>query len=86
MYVSITKKLHLSYYKLVINFYLPVEEVKKMPSWHLTSIPPAHICNIVFTKELHSHDSEDKNDDTKDKDEVGQGRYCFSHYCQNVIE
>ena len=63
-----------------------MEKVKEMPSWHDTAFPATHIGNIIFSKELHSHDSKDKDDNTENKDEVGERGYCLRHDYQDIIE
>ena len=64
----------------------PVKEVLEMPSGSNTAIPLADILRVGCTKQLHSHHSEDEDDDTEDHNQVRDGGHSALHDSQDVIE
>ena len=64
----------------------PVKEVFEMPPWAHATLPHADFLNVRLAKQLHSHHSEDEDDDAEDKGQVGEGAHGGLHDGQDVIE
>ena len=56
-----------------------VKEVLEMPSGSNTAIPLADILCVGCTKQLHSHDGEDEDDDAQHQGEVAQRAHRLAH-------
>ena len=65
---------------------LPMHEISEVPTWHSTAIPVAHITLVVFTKKLHTHHSEYKDDDAEHKRKIRQRSHCVHHNGQDVVK
>ena len=63
-----------------------MHEVGEVPAWHGAPVPVAHVALVVLPEQLHSHHSEDEDDDTKHEGQVGQGSHGVHHDGENIVE
>ena len=63
-----------------------MEEVREVPSWHLTFGKHALLRSIVVPVQLHAHHGKDEDDDAHDEGEVGKPSDHTSHDGQDVVQ
>ena len=56
-----------------------VHEVDEVPARHDLAREPVHIVSVALPEQLHPHDREDEDNDTKYKCEVSKSTNSFPH-------